>query len=112
MRSAKKARLRFQELCPPLTVTLESCGFKINSNIVGDFFMTAPSVVNWDEGSDFIRFVRERTAQKSGRYGGKDDPLEALSEVYRGISKKFTEGQNLDESRVRLLAFVINRRVI
>lgn len=66
--------------------------------------------VNWDLNSEFSQSVIAVTRSKSRRWN-PEEPLEALHEVWRGINRKYMEGEILDEPGLGRLHRLIKWRV-
>lgn len=65
--------------------------------------------VDWRPGSPFLLLIQGLTARMSRRWR-HDDPLEALSDVYQGLRRKFTDGEVV-ERRTGLIGTIVFRRV-
>jgi hypothetical protein len=68
-------------------------------------------LVDWTQGSEFLRLVRNRTASKTCLRRGIDDPLEPLSEVWLGLNDEFVDGQTLEGEEVGRMLTIIDRRI-
>ena len=66
--------------------------------------------VSWDRNSEFFQTVIAGTKGKSRRWN-PEEPLEALHEVWRGINRRYLEGQILEGPGIGRLHLFIQWRV-
>lgn len=80
----------------------------------GSFAMKAkpPSFVSWDPGSPFVEWFLDEAAGVSKRLRFRGDRHEALLEVWAGLKCRFSEGQPLLETDIKLMRIITNRRTL
>lgn len=65
--------------------------------------------VDWKPGTPFLTLIQGLTARMSRRWG-RDDPLEALPDVYRGLRRKLIDGEVVEQDS-GLIWIIVFRRV-
>lgn len=65
--------------------------------------------VDWEPGTPFLALIQSLTARLSRRWV-RDDPLEALPDVYRGLRRKLVDGEVVEQDS-GLIWIIVFRRV-